>query len=89
VLLLPLATMTALEHGYCSAEEVGHLLILIMRSSLIGLGYCTIKASLAFAMTGPGFESCYEWTRTPLSKSQEGLSVEIWKSISNGPRYFI
>ena len=71
-----------------SAEELGHLLILIMGSSLIGLGYCTIKASLAFAMTEPGFESCYVWTRTPLSKSQEGLSVEIWKSISDDLRYF-
>ena len=29
-----------------SAEEVGHLLILITGSSLIGLGYCTIKALL-------------------------------------------
>ena len=42
------------------SEEEGHgwpLLILITGSSVIALGYCMIKAPLAFAMTGPDFES--------------------------------
>ena len=50
----------------------------------VGLGYCTIKASLAFAMTGPGFEFDLK-SGTPFSESQEGLSVQIWKSISDDP----
>ena len=39
-------------------------------------------------MTGPGFKSWLEKSGTPLSESQEGLSVEIWKSISDDPKYF-
>ena len=35
-----------------------NLLIQILGLSLISLGYSMIKASLAFAVTGPGFKSC-------------------------------
>ena len=58
--------------GRSTPEEVRHgwpsLIILITGSSLVGLGYCTIKASLAFAMTGPGFEfDLINWKVGPLS----------------------
>ena len=41
---------------------------------------------LVFAMTEPGFES-YLKSVTSLSRSHASLSVEIWKSISDDPRY--
>ena len=42
---------------------------------------------LAFAMTGPGFES-YLKNVISLSRSHVSLSVEIWKWISDDPGYF-
>ena len=69
-------------------EEVGQgwpSRILITGSSLIALGYCTIKSFISL---------CYDWTRLwiliwivgPLSVKSK--RIEIWKYISDDPRYF-
>ena len=75
ILMLYATYISSIHKIYCQyfckllPEEVGHgwlSLILITGSSLISLGYCTIKASLAFAVTGPGFEILI-WKVGPLS----------------------